>query len=125
MTGVFEKGRPVRGKILHKVPGKLGEVAYEGDVNADFQMDGRGMVSWGGERNSEVKRHLTYEGTFRKGDMDGQGKLIWLNGDIFQGTMQANVPVEGECMWVWVCGFRCGVSPSLVGVALALPVLTA
>lgn len=66
---------------------------YEGEfVNDEFEGKGRFVSS-----------EMTYEGYWKQGYADGQGKEIWKSGAVFEGTFVFGVK-RGEGSYVWENG---------------------
>ena len=75
-----------------KRPGKV-RVTYadgstfEGTLNEERLKHGRGLYEWkkAGEEGEEPVVRATYEGEYSNGKKQGLGKMVYPNGDIYQG----------------------------------------
>lgn len=64
---------------------EIGVCSYTGEINPETNApNGKGKAIW----NSEIAK--SYDGEWKEGKMDGQGKYIYSNGDEFEGILKDN-----------------------------------
>ncbi len=59
---------------------------YHGATNAQGQPDGRGTMTWY-KNNVEV---VVYTGEWKDGEMHGEGKMTYEDGDVYEGQWKNN-----------------------------------
>ena len=82
------------------VPGgrmKPNGMEYQGDVNADGQPHGEGVMAWPNGRR--------YEGEVRDGKPHGEGVMTWADGRRYEGEVRDGKP-HGRGVMKWTDGER-------------------
>lgn len=70
--------------------------SYEGSEDDLGRFDGDSCIA-------KFKEGHTYEGSFSRGMMHGQGKYIWTDGTVFEGEFKWNV-IDGYGSFLWSDG---------------------
>ncbi|EKF33011.1 hypothetical protein MOQ_003129, partial [Trypanosoma cruzi marinkellei] len=84
-----------RGAVKNGVPQGLGvfitpKVHYEGSFNCGIP-DGYGKITWKGTEEKKEKEEDTYEGSWKEGHLDGEGKLIMHDGSTYIGGWKSGI----------------------------------
>ena len=85
-----DNSRHGKGKLIYK-DGSF----YEGTWEDGMPRHGKGTYKYGGTYNYGENRDV-YEGEFRDGKFHGQGKLIYKDGSVYEGTWENGMPRNGK-----------------------------